>query len=68
MRFVLLLVSFFYHQTAKGSNIRLKIFSGFEIFQVYKQLVEKTKTTPGAIVENNKFCVSVHYRCVEEKV
>ncbi|KAL5556003.1 hypothetical protein UlMin_038239 [Ulmus minor] len=37
------------------------------IDEVYKQLVEKTKTTPGAIVENNKFCVSVHYRCVEEK-
>jgi trehalose-6-phosphatase len=26
------------------------------------------KSTPGAKVENNKFCVSVHYRCVEEKV
>lgn len=26
------------------------------------------KTIPGAKVENNKFCVSVHYRCVEEKV
>jgi len=37
-------------------------------FQVYKLLVEKTKSTPGAKVENNKFCVSVHYRCVEEKV
>uniref|UniRef100_A0A9I9CSF2 Trehalose 6-phosphate phosphatase n=1 Tax=Cucumis melo TaxID=3656 RepID=A0A9I9CSF2_CUCME len=37
------------------------------IDQVYKQLVEKTKSTPGAKVENNKFCLSVHYRCVEEK-
>ena len=37
-------------------------------FQVYKELVEKTKTTPGAKVENNKFCLSVHYRCVDEKV
>jgi trehalose-6-phosphatase len=37
-------------------------------FQVYKLLVEKTKSTPGAKVENNKFCVSVHFRCVEEKV
>ena len=38
------------------------------IDEVYKQLVEKTKTTEGAKVENNKFCVSVHFRCVEEKV
>ncbi|KGN48762.1 probable trehalose-phosphate phosphatase J [Cucumis sativus] len=37
------------------------------IDQVYKELVEKTKSTPGAKVENNKFCLSVHYRCVEEK-
>jgi len=37
-------------------------------FQVYKLLVEKTKSTPGAKVENKKFCVFVHYRCVEEKV
>lgn len=37
-------------------------------FQVFKQLVEKTKSTPGAKVENNKFCVSVHFRCVDEKV
>ncbi|GKV25354.1 hypothetical protein SLEP1_g34805 [Rubroshorea leprosula] len=37
------------------------------IDEVYKQLVEKTKSTPGAMVENNKFCLSVHYRCVEEK-
>ena len=34
--------------------------------QVYKALVEKTKSTPGAKVENNKFCLSVHFRCVEE--
>jgi trehalose 6-phosphate phosphatase len=36
--------------------------------QVYKALVEKTKSTPGAKVENNKFCLSVHFRCVDEKV
>ncbi|MFS7918690.1 putative trehalose-phosphatase [Helianthus anomalus] len=29
--------------------------------------MEKTKSTPGAKVENNKFCLSVHFRCVEEK-
>ncbi|XP_041006644.1 probable trehalose-phosphate phosphatase H [Juglans microcarpa x Juglans regia] len=37
------------------------------INEVYKQLVEKTKATPGAQVEHNKFCVSVHFRRVEEK-
>ncbi|THG06574.1 hypothetical protein TEA_023295 [Camellia sinensis var. sinensis] len=36
------------------------------IDKVYKALLEKTKSTPGAKVENNKFCISVHYRCVDE--
>ncbi|KAG6470918.1 hypothetical protein ZIOFF_072005 [Zingiber officinale] len=35
--------------------------------QVYRSLMERTKSTPGARVENNKFCVSVHFRCVDEK-
>ncbi|KAG8632957.1 probable trehalose-phosphate phosphatase D isoform X2 [Manihot esculenta] len=38
------------------------------IDEVCKVLVEKTKSIPGAKVENNKFCVSVHFRCVEEKM
>ncbi|KAK7275755.1 hypothetical protein RIF29_16877 [Crotalaria pallida] len=37
------------------------------INEVYKILVEKTKCVPGATVENNKFCLSVHFRCVDEK-
>ncbi|KAL3504716.1 hypothetical protein ACH5RR_034557 [Cinchona calisaya] len=37
------------------------------IGEVYKILLEKTKSIPGAKVENNKFCLSVHFRCVEEK-
>ncbi|MBA0808350.1 hypothetical protein Gohar_024096 [Gossypium harknessii] len=37
------------------------------IDEVYKDLVEKTKSIPGTKVENNKFCVSVHFRCVDEK-
>ncbi|KAE8704918.1 putative trehalose-phosphate phosphatase D [Hibiscus syriacus] len=37
------------------------------IDEVYRQLVDTTKSTPGAKVENNKFCVSVHFRCVNEK-
>ncbi|KAF9595547.1 hypothetical protein IFM89_000635 [Coptis chinensis] len=38
------------------------------IDEVYKALLEKTKSVPGAKVENNRFCVSVHFRCVDEKV
>ncbi|XP_057974923.1 probable trehalose-phosphate phosphatase J isoform X3 [Malania oleifera] len=37
------------------------------IDEVYRALLEKTKSTPGAMVENNKFCISVHFRCVDEK-
>nr|BAR13258.1 SISTER OF RAMOSA3 [Vitis vinifera] len=37
------------------------------IDEVYKALLEKTKSTPGAKVENNKFCLSVHFRCVDEQ-
>eukprot|EP01018_Ginkgo_biloba_P038277 Gb_27538 [translate_table: standard] len=35
--------------------------------QVFASLVEKTKRISGAKVENNKFCISVHFRQVEEK-
>lgn len=37
------------------------------IDEVYVTLVEITKNIEGAKVENNKFCVSVHYRNVDEK-
>ncbi|XP_054810524.1 probable trehalose-phosphate phosphatase F [Prosopis cineraria] len=37
------------------------------INEVFKRLVEITKDIEGAKVENHKFCVSVHYRNVEEK-
>lgn len=43
--------------------------SDFLMFeQVFRSLVEITKDIIGATVENNKFCVSVHYRNVDEKV
>lgn len=35
--------------------------------EVYGILLEKTKSIPGANVENNKFCLSVHFRRVEEQ-
>ncbi|XP_042018906.1 probable trehalose-phosphate phosphatase H isoform X1 [Salvia splendens] len=37
------------------------------IDEVYRALIEQVKHIPGAKVENNRFCLSVHYRCVEEK-
>lgn len=37
------------------------------INKVYKTLLKETNSIPGASVENNKFCVSVHFRCVDEK-
>lgn len=40
----------------------------FMLKQVFRSLVELTKDITGAKVENNKFCVSVHYRNVDEKV
>lgn len=36
--------------------------------QVFHSLVDNTKEIKGVKVENNKFCVSVHYRNVDEKV
>lgn len=38
------------------------------VMQVFGLLVDKVKGIDGARVENNKFCVSVHYRNVNEKV
>ncbi|XP_057951827.1 trehalose-phosphate phosphatase A-like isoform X2 [Malania oleifera] len=37
------------------------------IDEVFRSLVEITKEIKGAQVENNKFCVSVHYRNVDEQ-
>lgn len=37
------------------------------INEIFVSLVEITKSIEGAKVENNKFCVSVHYRNVDEK-
>ncbi|XVF08450.1 hypothetical protein REPUB_Repub07fG0004900 [Reevesia pubescens] len=37
------------------------------IDEVFNSLINSTKEIKGAKVENNKFCVSVHYRNVDEK-
>ncbi|KAF8775103.1 hypothetical protein HU200_004962 [Digitaria exilis] len=38
------------------------------IDEVCRALTAKTAAIPGATVENNKFCLSVHFRCVPEEV
>nr|XP_051212340.1 trehalose 6-phosphate phosphatase RA3-like [Lolium perenne] len=37
------------------------------IQEVYETLTAKMDSIPGAMVENNKFCLSVHFRCVHEE-
>ncbi|MCL7043043.1 hypothetical protein MKW94_027060 [Papaver nudicaule] len=37
------------------------------IDEVTKTLIEIVQSVPGALVENNIFCVSVHFRCVDEE-
>ncbi|PKA49078.1 putative trehalose-phosphate phosphatase 6 [Apostasia shenzhenica] len=57
------------HKKAEAKSILFQPASEFlpMIDEVYNSLVEKTKLIPGSKVENNRFCVSVHFRCVEEK-
>ncbi|PUZ76921.1 hypothetical protein GQ55_1G328800 [Panicum hallii var. hallii] len=58
------------HNTEKGKEANL-FQPAFEflpmIDEVSKSLLEATSGIEGANVENNKFCVSVHYRNVAEK-
>ncbi|RDY01951.1 putative trehalose-phosphate phosphatase J, partial [Mucuna pruriens] len=59
-------------QSLKQGNNKAVLFQPASQFlpmidEVYKILLEKTKSVPGAKVENNKFCLSVHFRCVDEK-
>ncbi|CAL5064676.1 unnamed protein product [Urochloa decumbens] len=55
---------------AKGGGVLFQPASEFlpMIEEVHERLAEATRCIPGAKVENNKFCVSVHYRCVDEKM
>ncbi|XP_009409163.2 probable trehalose-phosphate phosphatase 6 [Musa acuminata AAA Group] len=57
------------HTKAKAKAILFQPASEFlpMIDEVYKSLVDSTKSIPGSRVENNKFCLSVHFRCVDAK-
>jgi hypothetical protein len=46
----------------------MKMLMHFFVQQATKCLVKAVEGIAGAFVENNKFCVSVHYRNVDEKV
>ncbi|OEL37787.1 putative trehalose-phosphate phosphatase 7 [Dichanthelium oligosanthes] len=58
------------HAKAKAKGVLFQPASEFlpMIEEVHERLVETTRCIPGAKVENNKFCVSVHFRCVDEKM
>ncbi|CAL9100505.1 unnamed protein product [Musa textilis] len=57
------------HTKAKAKAVSFQPASEFlpMIDEVYKALVERTKSIQGSMVENNTFSLSVHFRCVEEK-
>ncbi|RCV11471.1 hypothetical protein SETIT_2G188200v2 [Setaria italica] len=58
------------HAKAKAKGVLFQPASEFlpMIEEVHERLAETTRCIPGAKVENNKFCVSVHFRCVDEKM
>ncbi|XP_062199270.1 probable trehalose-phosphate phosphatase 7 isoform X2 [Phragmites australis] len=58
------------HAKPKAKGVLFQPASDFlpMIEQVQERLAEQTRCIPGAKVENNKFCVSVHFRCVDEKM
>ncbi|XP_062098569.1 probable trehalose-phosphate phosphatase D isoform X1 [Humulus lupulus] len=71
---VLLTLDFYFHfifliDTQTKNAILYQPATEFSpmVDEVYNILVEKTKSIPGVRVEHNKFCLSVHFRCVDEK-
>jgi trehalose 6-phosphate phosphatase len=55
-------------QASQLHVLRLRYSMQRHVMQVFRLLVDKVRGIDGAKVENNKFCVSVHYRNVDEKV
>ncbi|KAG6473308.1 hypothetical protein ZIOFF_067222 [Zingiber officinale] len=56
-----------YYAGSHGMDIKGPAKASHTKSRIYRALLERTKSTAGARVENNKFCVSVHFRCVDEK-
>ncbi|TKW35894.2 hypothetical protein SEVIR_2G407600v4 [Setaria viridis] len=57
------------HAKAKAEAVLCQPASEFlpVIDEVCRALTATTAAIPGARVENNKFCLSVHFRCVQEE-
>ncbi|KAJ1291960.1 hypothetical protein BS78_02G356500 [Paspalum vaginatum] len=57
------------HTMAKAEAVLCQPASEFlpVIDEVYLALTARTASVPGARVENNKFCLSVHFRCVQQE-
>ncbi|KAL6841957.1 hypothetical protein ACP4OV_028469 [Aristida adscensionis] len=57
------------HTKAKAEAVLCQPASEFlpVIEEVYRELTAMTESIPGARVEHNKFCLSVHFRCVQEE-
>lgn len=57
------------HRESQAKTVLCQPASAFlpMINEIYSVLLDKTKLIPGVKVENNIFCLSVHFRCVEEK-
>ncbi|KAL5197824.1 hypothetical protein ABZP36_001336 [Zizania latifolia] len=58
-----------YHIKAKGDALTCQPASEFlpVIEEVYQELTARMAAIRGALVEHNKFCLSVHFRCVDEQ-
>uniref|UniRef100_A0A804MT77 Trehalose 6-phosphate phosphatase n=2 Tax=Zea mays TaxID=4577 RepID=A0A804MT77_MAIZE len=58
------------HTKAKAEAVLCQPASAFlpVIDEAYRALTARTAPIPGATVENNKFCLSVHFRCVQEEL
>lgn len=65
----------FHHNCISSNDKQFKDLSLFQpareflpmIDEVFRSLIENTRDIKGSKVENNKFCLSVHYRLVDEK-
>ncbi|KAG8079670.1 hypothetical protein GUJ93_ZPchr0007g6338 [Zizania palustris] len=57
------------HIKAKGDAVTCQPASEFlpVIEEVYQELTARMAAIRGALVEHNKFCLSVHFRCVDEQ-
>ncbi|GJN33150.1 hypothetical protein PR202_gb21717 [Eleusine coracana subsp. coracana] len=56
-----------FHGTRSQHAAKTNLMYESRVVQVYRTLTSKMEPIPGAKVEHNKFCLSVHFRCVQEE-